>query len=70
MLMAAEAYAIKCFNPQRLMMSVLSSRMELLSFYQRRGYQLTGKTTAYPIDAGVGILLLQDLQVLELSKAA
>lgn len=68
MLMAAEAFAVEHFTPNRLMMSVLSSRSELLSFYQRRGYQLTGRTTAYPIEAGVGIPLVNELQVLELCK--
>ncbi len=68
MLMAAEAYAAAHFAPRRLMMSVLSSRAELLSFYQRRGYQLTGQTTGYPIAAGVGTPLVNNLRVMELSK--
>lgn len=68
MLLAAEIYAVKNFAPTRLMMSVLSSRSELLSFYQRRGYKLTGKTTDYPLNAGVGTPLLDELHVLELSK--
>ncbi|MDH2233650.1 MULTISPECIES: GNAT family N-acetyltransferase [Delftia] len=68
MLIAAEAYAVKHFAPKRLMMSVLSSRSELLSFYQRRGYQLTGQTCGYPLEAGVGTPLAKDLHVLELSK--
>ena len=50
------------------MMSVLSSRTELLSFYQRRGYKLTGQTCSYPLDAGIGTPLLKGLCVLELSK--
>ncbi|PJO38441.1 GNAT family N-acetyltransferase [Delftia acidovorans] len=68
MLLAAEAYAVKHFAPKRLMMSVLSSRSELLSFYQRRGYKLTGQTCSYPLDAGVGTPLVKGLCVLELSK--
>lgn len=68
MLLAAETYAVKNFAPARLMMSVLSSRPELLSFYQRRGYKLTGNTTDYPLNAGVGTPLLNDLLVLEMSK--
>ena len=68
MLSAAEAYAIDHFMPKRLMMSVLTSRPELLSFYQRRGYQPTGNVTEYPVDAGVGEPLISNLQVIELSK--
>lgn len=67
-LMAAEALAIDHFAPKRLMMSVLSSRPELLSFYQRRGYQLTGQVTDYPREASVGTPLLTELHVLELRK--
>lgn len=68
MLMAAESYATAQFAPKRLMMAVLSSRAELLGYYQRRGYQLTGQISNYPIDAGVGTPLVSGLQVLELSK--
>lgn len=70
MLMAAEAFALAHFAPKRLMMSVLSSRAELLGFYQRRGYQLTGRFSEYPREAGVGTPLVADLRVLELSKLA
>lgn len=68
MLMAAEAFAVERFSPKRLMMSVLSSRPELLSFYQRRGYELTGQVGRYPKEASVGTPLLAELQVLELRK--
>lgn len=68
MLSAAEALAVTRFAPKRLMMSVLSSRPELLGFYQRRGYQLTGRVSDYPRQAGVGIPLVTELRVLELSK--
>ena len=67
-LMAAEDFAIERFAPKRLMMSVLSLRPELLSFYQRRGYQLTSQDTDYPWDAGVGTPLVTELRLLELSK--
>lgn len=67
-LMAAEAIAMEHFAPKRLMMSVLSSRPELLSFYQRRGYQLTGQVNDYPREASVGTPLLTELQLLELRK--
>ena len=68
MLLAAEASAIEHFTPKRLMMSVLSSRPELLSFYQRRGYQLTGQVSDYPREVGVGTPLSKELKVLALQK--
>lgn len=36
-------------------MVVVSSRSELISFYQRRGYQKTGSIMDYPLSAGAGI---------------
>jgi GNAT superfamily N-acetyltransferase len=68
MLAAAEAFAIKTHAAKAFRMSVLSSRPELLDFYQRRGYQWTGATSAYPIEAGVGTPQRDDLQVLALLK--
>jgi GNAT superfamily N-acetyltransferase len=67
MLAAAEALAIQQHGATVLQMAVLSSRPELLAFYQRRGYALTGAVSDYPLDAGVGTPL-RDLQVLELRK--
>ncbi len=68
MLAAAEDWACRTHAPQALQMSVLSNRPELLSFYQRRGYALTGAVDGYPTEAGVGAPLRNDLQVLELRK--
>lgn len=64
----AESFAIQNHAIDTLNMSVLSSRTELITFYERRGYQLTGETTAYPIDANVGQPLVKDLVLLHLEK--
>lgn len=64
----AEAYAVENFGASVLKMSVLSSRPELLAFYERRGYVLTGETNEYPLSADVGQPLVPDLQVLSLEK--
>ncbi|KQX31944.1 GNAT family N-acetyltransferase [Variovorax sp. Root434] len=68
MLAAAEALAASEHAPQALKMAVLSSRPELLSFYQRRGFVLNGNIGAYPADAGVGTPRQDGLQVFELEK--
>lgn len=68
MLAAAEAFAVRKHAPKYFKMAVLSSRPELLSFYQRRGFMLNGNISAYPTNAGVGIPQRSDLQVLELQK--
>ncbi len=68
LLAAAEDLAISRYGAQGFKMSVLSSRPELLAYYERRGYRLTGATHPYPTEAGVGQPLNADLHVLELIK--
>jgi ribosomal protein S18 acetylase RimI-like enzyme len=47
LLAAAEAYA-RQHGCTRVLMSVLSARPELLAWYERHGYQRTGKSEAFP----------------------
>ena len=68
LLLHAEAYAIEYFEATVLKMSVLSSRPELLAFYERRGYVLTGEVEEYPLSAGVGQPMVAGIQVLSLAK--
>ena len=71
-LQAAETFADRHLQnrdqPSRLVMSILSHRPELLSYYQRRGYQLTGVSMPFPEDGNNGEPKRQDLQLLELEK--
>ena len=69
MLLHAETYAIEHFHASLLKMSVISSRPELLAFYERRGYVLTGEVENYPLSAGVGQPLVAGIHVLSLVKA-
>ena len=55
-------------KPARLTMSILSHRPELLSYYQRRGYQLNGNKMPFPNDGNNGEPKCQDLELLELEK--
>ncbi len=68
LLAAAEDLAVSRYGAQGFKMSVLSSRPELLAYYERRGYRLTGSNQPYPAEAGVGRPLNENLQVLELLK--
>ncbi len=68
LLAAAEDLAVSRHGAQGFKMSVLSSRPELLAYYERRGYRLTGLAHPYPVEAGVGQPLNANLQVLELIK--
>lgn len=68
MIRHAEACAIERFKASVLRMSVLSSRPELLAFYERRGYVLTGDVEEYPLSAGVGQPMVAGIHVLSLEK--
>ena len=68
MLSHAEQYAMTYFNAKLFRMSVLSSRTELIAYYERRGYARTGKVEGYPISAGVGLPLVEGLQIETLVK--
>jgi ribosomal protein S18 acetylase RimI-like enzyme len=68
MLRHAEAFATEHFKVSVLKMSVLSSRPELLAFYERRGYVLTGEVEEYPLSAGVGQPMVAGIHVLSLAK--
>lgn len=73
-LQAAETFAGRHLkagdNPAktRLTMSILSHRPELLSYYQRRGYALTGKSLPFPEDSNNGEPKRTGLELLELEK--
>lgn len=44
----AEAVARKGFGARRIEMTVIVQRAELIEWYQRRGYRLTGETRPFP----------------------
>ena len=69
-LQAAELYALK-HDPslQSVSIWVLDLRHELIQFYERRGFQKTGKIEPYPIDANVGVPVV-DLKLLHMQKEA
>ncbi|WP_336936116.1 GNAT family N-acetyltransferase [Acinetobacter beijerinckii] len=63
-----EAYVAQNYlEIQHLIMYVLDVRCELIAYYQRRGYELTGHTEPYPIDADVGQPLVP-IQLIEMKK--
>lgn len=64
----AEDYAAEHFCSERFVMTVVSVRQELISFYLRRGYRRTGQITDYPLSAGVGTPKQNDLKVEILEK--
>lgn len=46
---AAEAFARSEFGADHIVMTVIDKRAELIAYYQRRGYRLTGETCDFPV---------------------
>ena len=72
MLQAAETFANRHLQsrvqPSRITMSILSHRPELLAYYERRGYRLSGASMPFPDDGNNGEPKRADLQLLALEK--
>lgn len=71
MLNAVETFAIRHASTKgivELSMSILNHRPELLAYYQRRGYTLTGETLPFPIDGNHGSPKRQDVYLQTLVK--
>ncbi len=65
-LKAADAHAIDN-NCNRVFMTVISVRYELISWYERHGYKKTGETKPFPVDEKFGIQK-QPLELIVLEK--
>jgi len=70
MLVFAEQFAKSHFSAEKFVMQVMSSRIELIDFYLRRGYHKTGVLLDYPIAAGVGVPIYPGLTLERLEKPA
>ncbi len=69
LLSAAERWAIEHWQSQAMHMTVITQRLELLAWYQRRGYVRTGIRKPFPYgDARFGEPQRADLQFEVLSK--
>lgn len=66
----AEQYAVTNFRAEQFIMVVLSSRIELIKYYERRGYQRNGNIKEYPVHLNVGIPFNIGLTIEELIKSA
>ena len=66
---AAEAEAAARYGADRIEMTVIRQRPELIAWYERRGYALTGATAEFPMDdARFGLPKRRDLEFVVLSK--
>ena len=70
LLTAAERYAALHFAAKRAEMTVISLRTELIAWYQRRDYALTGETRPFPAtDPRFGLPARDDLGFVVMAKS-
>lgn len=70
LLAAAERWAAVHWGSRAVVMTVIAQRMELIAWYDRRGYRATGETAAFPYgDARFGEPRRPDLHFVVLRKA-
>jgi N-acetylglutamate synthase-like GNAT family acetyltransferase len=66
---AAEADAQTRLRAHTMKMTVIPHRLELIAFYERRGYRATGETKPFPAhDPGFGLPKVNDLAFIVLAK--
>jgi GNAT superfamily N-acetyltransferase len=69
MLAAAERYAREHFEARQMEMTVIADREELIAWYERRGYRLSGETRPFPYrDERFGVPKRDGLQVVVLTR--
>ncbi len=64
----AESYILNVLKINKTAMQVVQQRSELVSFYQRRGYQLTGLVKPYPKNLNSGAPIETELTVVYFEK--
>ena len=69
LLAAGESWAAEHFGSQEVEMTVVEQRLELIRWYQRRGYQLTGEIRPFPYeDERFGLPKRDDLRFVVLRR--
>lgn len=67
---AAESLAVETFKAARMEMTVIEQRVELIAFYERRGYARTSEMRPFPLDdRRFGLPRRRDLAFAVLAKA-
>lgn len=68
LLQVAEIAAQQTWSANRFVMEVISCRLDLIAFYERRGYRRTGINKVFPINPSVWTPKVSDLQLALLEK--
>jgi ribosomal protein S18 acetylase RimI-like enzyme len=67
-LFEAEATVVREWGTQKIQMTVITLRQELIAYYERRGYRRTGVFKPFPIEDTRSSLLVPDLRFEVLEK--
>ncbi|MBR7800676.1 GNAT family N-acetyltransferase [Undibacterium fentianense] len=67
-MLAAEDLVKRTWQSQKMWMTVITSRHELIAYYERRGYAKTGKVKDFPAEVPDECRLVKELKMLELEK--
>ncbi len=67
-LQQTETIARQQLNARKIIMFVVSQRLELIAFYRRRGYQSTGTQAPYPLQLKIGVPKVAGLTIEYLEK--
>lgn len=65
---AAEALVKSEWQATAMWMNVITTRHELIAYYERRGYQRTGRLVAFPAEVPDECRLVKDIMMEELEK--
>jgi len=68
LLRAAETFAKVHWQVERIEMTVITMRTELIEWYVRRGYSVTTERRPFPTDPRFGIPLVENLEFVVLEK--
>jgi len=64
----AEATARRLWGVTRMTMSVIGLRRELIAYYQRCGYALTGERLPFPFEDGLSTALVDGIELVVMEK--
>ena len=67
-MLRAEQYVQETWGINKIWMTVITLRDELIAYYERRGYRRTGIFKPFPKDAGSSVPLIEGLQLEVLEK--
>jgi ribosomal protein S18 acetylase RimI-like enzyme len=66
---AAERAVVRDWYATKMLMDVISIRHELIAFYERRGYRLTGASKSFPVNPELWTPKVADMKLARMEKS-